>query len=205
MSNPVNAGNLTKGSLVRIDPTNGAQTEIPFQYNPASIRRGIEPRTVGGEPGGHSEVQRFTTAPVETYSLQIEIEGLAPADESPNKQIAKDGVFPNLYALETLMYPDLSSVQSATQALASGTLEIAPALTPLVLLVLGPQRVAPVTLTKYEVVEQLFDPNLIPLRATVDLTVRVLSYSDMVSTSPAYSYFITYQQGKQNLAKAANS
>lgn len=203
MSNPTSA-RLTKGSLVRIDPTSGQKTEIPFQYNPSSIRRTIQPRQVGGEPGGHSEVQRFTGAPVETFSLQIEIEGLAPADESPNKQLASDGVFPNLYALETLMYPDLNSAQSATKALASGALEIAPAVTPLVLLVLGPQRVAPITLSSYEVVEQLFAPNLTPLRATVDLSVRVLSYSDVVSTSPAYSYFVTYQRGKQNLAGGAS-
>lgn len=202
MSNPT-ASRLLKGSLVRIDPTSGSKTEIPFQYNPASIRRDIAPRTVGGEPGGHSEVQRFTTAPVETFDLQIEIEGLAPADESPNKKLASNGVFPSLYAIETLMYPDLSSVQSAAQALSTGALEIAPAVTPLVLLVLGKQRVVPVTITKYGVVEQLFGPTLAPLRATIDLSVRVLSYSDMVSSSKAYSYFVTYQRGKQTFAEDA--
>jgi hypothetical protein len=201
MSNPITSGAFIKGSLVAIDGTSGAQTEIPFQYNPASIRRTIQPRMVGGEPAGHSEVIRFTAAPNETFSIQIEIEGLASADEAPNQQLATQGVFPNLYALEILMYPDLASIQSATQALASGALEIAPAVVPMVLLVLGPQRVVPVVITGYEVVEQFFSPTLTPLRATVDLTLRVLTYNDVVSSSPAYSRFITYQQSKQTMAK----
>lgn len=199
MSNPITPGALTKGALVRVDST-GQQTEIPFQYNPASIRRTLQPRTLGGEAGGHSEVIRFSAAPTETFSMQIEIEGLAAADESPNKTLTTQGIFPNLYALEVLMYPDLDSITSATQALAQGALEIAPATVPLVLLVLGPQRVVPVMISGYEVVEQLFSPTLNPLRAVVDLTVRVLSYSDVVSTSPAYSRFIAYQKSKQTMS-----
>jgi hypothetical protein len=200
MSNPITAGTLTKGSIVKID-SSGQQSEIPFQYNPASIRRSLQQRTVGGEAGGHSEVVRFTGAPTETFSMQIEIEGLAAADEAPNKQLATLGVFPNLYALEILMYPDLASVQSANQALASGTLEVTPALVPLILLVLGSQRVVPVTIASYEVVEQLFAPNLTPLRAVVDLSVRALSYSDVVTSSAAYSRFIAYQKGKQTMSQ----
>jgi hypothetical protein len=199
VSNPVASGKLVKGSLIRIDST-GQQTEIPFQYNPASIRRSLQQRTVGGEPGGHSEVIRFTGAPTETFTLQIEIEGLAPSNESPNKSLASKGVFPNLYALEILMYPDLDSIQSASQALSSGALEIAPAVVPLILLVLGPQRVVPVMVAGYEVVEQLFSPDLNPLRATVDLTLRVITYSDVVSSSPAYSRFVTYQKSKQTMS-----
>ncbi|WP_437972153.1 hypothetical protein WMF04_23925 [Sorangium sp. So ce260] len=199
MSNPIAPARLTKGSLVSIDST-GAQTEIPFQYNPASIRRSLQQRTVGGEAGGHSEVVRFTGAPTETFTMQIEIEGLAPSDEAPNQQLSSQGVFPNLYALEVLMYPDLPAIQSASQALASGALEITPAVVPLILLVLGPQRVAPVIIASYEVVEQLFNSNLTPLRATVDLSLRVLSYSDVVTSSPAYSRFVTYQKSKQSMA-----
>lgn len=200
MSNPITAGVLLKGSVVRIDST-GQQTEVPFQYNPASIRRSIQQRTVGGEAGGHAEVIRFTGAPTETFSMQIEIEGLAPADEAPNQQLSSQGVFPNLYALEILMYPDLAAIQSASQALASGTLEIAPSVVPLILLVLGPQRVVPVIISSYEVVEQLFGPTLTPLRATVDLSVRVLTYTDVVTSSPAYSRFVAYQQSKQTMSK----
>jgi hypothetical protein len=199
MSNPISNGARLKGAIVKI-ASSGAQTEIPFQYNPASIRRALQPRTVGGEPGGHSEVMRFTLAPTESFTLQIEIEGLAPSDESPNQNLATQGLFPNLYALEMLMYPDLDAISSTSQSLASGGLEIAPAVVPLLLLVLGPQRVVPVLIESYEVVEQLFGPNLCPLRATVDLTLRVISYSEVTTSNPAYSRFVNYQKSKQSMS-----
>jgi hypothetical protein len=58
----------------------------------------------------------------------------------------------------------------------------------------------PVVISSYEVVEQLFNSNLTPLRATVDLTLRVLSYSDVTTSSPAYSRFVTYQKSKQTMS-----
>ena len=203
MSNPVSRGAPLKGSIVRID-TSGPQIDLPFQYNPASIRRSLRQNTVGGESGGHSEVMRFTLAPTETFTLQIEIDGLAPPERSPNPRLATDGIFPNLYALELLMYPDLDSVRTASQALAGGALEVAPAVVPLILLVLGPQRVVPVAIESYEVVEQIFGPNLSPLRATVDLNLRAVSYSDVVTSNPAYSRFTSYQRGKQALSNGGS-
>jgi hypothetical protein len=199
MSNPVSKTVTLKGSLVKISAT-GQQTEIPFQYNPASVRRTLQQRTVGGEPGGHSEVMRFTLAPSETFTLQIEIDGLAPADSAPNQRLAAQGIFPNLYALETLMYPDLDAITTGSQALAAGALEVAPTVAPLLLLVLGPMRVVPVAIEGYQVAEQLFGPNLCPLRATVDLTLRVVSYSDVVASNAAYSRFVTYQTSKQTMS-----
>jgi len=202
VSNPVSRTATLKGAIVKV-AANGQQTELPFQYNPASIRRSIRQRTVGGEPGGHSEQMRFTLAPTETFTLQIEIEGLAPADSSPNQNLATQGIFPRLYSLETLMYPDLDAISTASRALAGGALEVAPVVVPLLLLVLGPQRVAPVVIESYDVVEQIFGPNLAPLRAAVDLTLRVLSYSDVVASNAAYSRFVAYQTSKQNMGQGA--
>lgn len=199
------ATRLQKGSIVVI-ATGGAPQEIVFQYNPASVRRSLSPRVVGGEPGGHSETVRFTGAPTETFSFQLELEGLAELSTKPQTQAAASkGVFPQLYALESLVYPELATMESAARSLALGTLEIAPAVTPLILIVWGPNRVAPVTITAIEVVEQIFDADLNPLRATVDVSARVLSYSDVTTTNPAYSRFVTYQQGKATLAKIAFS
>ena len=193
--------NRARAALVKIDPAGGPSTSIPFQYNPDTLRRSLQPSTVGGQPGGHSETVRFTGAPVEIITLNVELEGF---DDLPtpaqNTAAQTDGVYPLLYALETLIYPPSAQIQQATQMLNSGSMEIAPILTPPVLFVWGANRVAPVTVQSMEIVEQAFDAQLSPLRAVVSLTLRVVSSSDIVSSSPVYGQYIQYQQGKETLA-----
>jgi len=199
MSEPPSA--RARGSLVKVDPAGGASTSIPFQYNPASLKRSLQPAVLGGQSGGHSEAIRFSGAPTEVLSLNVELEAL---DDLPNRaQNAAAfslGVFPLLYALETLVYPPAAQVEQSIQMLGQGSLEIAPILTPPVLLVLGPNRIAPVVIQALEVLEQAFDTQLNPLRAVVTLQLRVVSYSDITSTSSVYSQYMAYQKGKELLA-----
>lgn len=192
---------LIKGALVVVSASGGARETINFQYNPAQLRRSLKPSSVGGEPGGHSEAVRFVGAPEETFDLEIEIEALAQTPPASPQLIASKGIYPQLYLLETLTYPSLSQVKQNTQLLSQGTLEITPYVAPLVLLVWGENRVAPVAIASYSVVEQAFDNELNPIRATVSLSTRVLSYSDLTSSAPGYSQFMAYQQSKETLAK----
>ena len=193
----------SRATLVRIDPLGGPSASIPLQYNPDSLKRGLQPETVGGQSGGHSEAVRFTGAPAEVITFNAELEGY---DDLPSQQqniiAGSSGIFPLLYALETLIYPPSSQIRQAAQSLASGTLEIAPVLTPPLLLVLG-SRVVPVMVQGMEVTEQAFDAQLNPLRATVAFTLRVVSYGDTVSTSPVFHQYLQYQSGKETLASKA--
>ncbi|MFG3701380.1 hypothetical protein ACGF5C_26235 [Micromonospora sp. NPDC047620] len=61
--------------------------------------------------------------------------------------------------------------------LLTGAIEILPAQGPLTLLVWGPGRALPVRIEGISIVEQAFDPELFPTRASVDLSARVLSYA----------------------------
>ena len=191
---------IQSGAIIRIDPGKSPQA-IYFQYNPASVRRTLEPQMVGGQPGGHSGAVRFTGAPNETFSLDIEIEGYdGLATPLQQQSLGSNGVYPAMYALEALLYPPVDQVTASTQRLAQGTLDVAPIEAPTVLLVWGKSRVVPVVVTSYSVTEEAFDPQLNPLRASVSLTVRVLSYSDVKPNSQAYTRFISYQTGKEQLA-----
>ena len=47
---------------------------IAFQYNPATLRRSLQPELVGGEEGDRSQAVRFKGAPVQTIEVEIEID-----------------------------------------------------------------------------------------------------------------------------------
>ncbi len=193
-------GPSAPGGIVRLDPTTYAPVAvIPFQFNPAAVRRTLQAATVGGQPGGHSEAVQFTGAPTETFVLEIELDcynaGLLPAVVGQDS-----GLYPMLYAMETLIYPPMTQVDTSLAALSTGTMAIAPIAVPPVLLVLGGNRVVPVALQSFSIVEQAFDNDLNPLRAVVSLSARVLSYSDTTYNSPAYQSYKTYQQSKEGLA-----
>ncbi len=205
---PTTVGPRIKGALLRLDPANPNATPktLLFQFNPANMRRTLQSNTVGGEPGGHTEWVRFTGAPTEVYSLEIEIDSRDTLPGQGSEQIAEaDGIYPWLYAIETMMYPQTSQVTANTSALAQGTLEVAPYPSPLVLLTWGKDRVVPVLLTSYTVTEQFYDPELRPVRATIQLEARALSYSDLASTSVGYNQFMAYARVKEQLAQVAYS
>ena len=50
---------------------------------------------------------------------------------------------------------------------------------PLTVFVWSPQRVLPVRLTEFSVTEELFDPRLNPVRAKLNLGLRVLTVDDL--------------------------
>jgi hypothetical protein len=193
-------GSSAPGGVVRLDPTTyNPVTTIPFQFNPAAVRRTLQAATVGGQPGGHSEAVQFTGAPTEIYALEVELDAYNPG-LLPNVVNSGDGLYPMLYALETLVYPPMTLVDTALSALNTGTMEIAPIAAPPVLLILGSNRVVPVVMQSYSIVEQAFDTNLNPLRAVVSISARVLSYSDTTYNSLAYQFYKTYQQAKESMA-----
>jgi hypothetical protein len=195
--------NLQKGALVSV-ADGGAQTSIPFQYNPDTLKRTLQPQLVGGQQNDRSQMVRYAGAPVETISVEVELD-YVDASGVADAATASLGVYPLLSALEMLAYPPLSSVQAGASLLASGTLEVSPIPAPLTLFVWGPRRVVPVALQSYGITEQGFDNFLTPIRATVALEMRVLSYSDLATSNPGYTQFMTYQQNKASLAAQLSS
>jgi hypothetical protein len=191
-----------KGALVSISPTNPSPHVISFQYNPATLKRSLKPLMVGGEAGDRSQSVRITGAPTETYSVEIEIDATDDL-EAGDAVATSSGIQPQLAVLELLIYPELSRVMENAALASAGTIEIAPITAPRVLFVWGQRRVLPVQLSSFSISEEEFDSSLNPIRATVSLEMRVLTYSDLSESNADYHQYLAYQQSLVSVANSA--
>jgi len=192
---------LLKGGIVLIDPdTSAIKRIILLQYNPDSLTRTLKGQTLG-EGSDRSQALRLKGPPVETYKLDAEIDA-ADQLEFPdkNREVTQHGISPTLAALETIVYPESSQLMSNNSLAASGSLEIIPTESPLMLFVWSKNRILPVRLTDFSVTEEAFDPNLNPIRAKVSLGMRVLSVDDLGFDHKGGSLYMVYQQNKEQLA-----
>jgi hypothetical protein len=191
-----------RGAIVALDPFSPLASVILFQYNPAALSRSLQP-TMGSEGGDRSEALRLKGAPVETISLEAEIDATDQLAQAEDNAV-RLGIYPQLSALEMLVYPKSSLVAANAALLATGTIEIVPPQAPLTLFVWGPRRVLPVRLTGLSISEEAHDVHLNPIRARVNLDMRVLSYNDLPATHPGYYLFMSHQVVKETLASLAS-
>lgn len=190
---------LMKGAIVGIDVFNPLASIIVFQYNPESMTRSLQAQTSGESTGTRSEPMRLKGAPVETISMGVEIDATdqLETDSAITKEL---GIYPQLSSLEMLLYPKSALVIANTILAAAGTIEIVGPEAPFTLLVWGIKRVLPVRLTGFSVTEEAYDPALNPIRAKVDLSLRVLSYDDFPLTHPGYYLYLAHQVAKEVMA-----
>ena len=154
---------------------------------------------MGGDPHDRSELVRFTGAPIETITLDVEIDAID--DLAAGDALAmSSGISSQLAALELFAFPPSSTVMQRRQQLAAGVIEIAPIPAPSLQFLWGPRRVLPVRLLGIQVTEEDFDQNLNPIRATVGISLRVLTYSDVAPDVHAYDDFLAYQRSLESLA-----
>jgi hypothetical protein len=189
---------VMKGALIGIDAFNPLASVIVFQYNPDTLTRTLQAQTAG-EGGARSEVTRLKGAPVESIKLEVEVDATDQLERGDG-QATTVGIYPQLSALEMLIYPKSVAVVANTALLALGTLEIVPPAGPLTFLVWGLKRVLPVRLTEFSITEEAHDVDLNPLRARVSLGLRVLNYNDLSITNPAYYVFMTHHIVKEAMA-----
>ena len=193
---------LIKGGIVLIDPnTSTVLRTITLQYNPDTLTRSLQIKALA-EGGDRSDAMRLTGPPVETIKIEVEIDATDKLEfPDQNANTTEFGIQPELAALETIVYPSSSQIQSNNSLARSGTLEIIPMETPLTLFIWSKSRVLPVRLTEFSITEEAFDPSLNPIRAKVSLGMRVLSVNDLPFSHKGSSLFLAYQQQKENLAK----
>jgi hypothetical protein len=197
---------LLKGAIVGLDPANPLASVIVFQYNPETMTRRIEARSMGGEDGDKSEVFRLTGPPKETISFSAEVDA-ADQLEKGNPLAVSMGVYPALSALEMLLYPKSATVIANDLLAQIGNIEIIPPEASMTLFVWGAQRVLPVQLGSLSITEEAFDPLLNPIRAKIELSLQVLSYHDFKVTQPGHTIFMAHQIAKEVMAttNAVNS
>lgn len=204
MSSFPNSPRVIKGGLVLVDPlTAKVLRVISLQYNPDTLKRSLQPKTLG-EHAQRSEAFRLTGPATETISFEAELDATDQLEfPDQNRTAVEVGIAPQLAVLEALINPSAASLL-ANKALAnSGTLEIAPLESAMALLVWGTQRIVPVRVTEFSITEEAFDPELNPIRAKVSLGFRVLSVDDLGFDHKGSGLFMAYLQSREKLASRA--
>lgn len=187
-----------RGAIVGLDIFNPASSVIVFQYNPESLSRTIDPR-IGSEEGSRSERLRLKGAPKETISAEIFIDATDQL-EKQDPFTTRLGIYPQLSALEMLVYPKSPLVIANTVLAAAGSISIIPPLSPLTLFAWGRFRIVPVVMSQISITEEAHDVNLNPIRARVSLSMRVLTYDDLPLTNLGYGISLGHQLLKEAFA-----
>jgi len=193
-----------RGAIVALDLKTSKQTTIIFQYYPNGgnlLSRQLNPAQSGGNDNNYRQVASYYTgAPTETIDVSVSIDAtdaLVTGDTSASTL----GIYPQLCALEMLVYPQSQQVMEYDKLLAKGQMETGGNYSaPLTLLVWGQQRVLPVQLTSLDIRESVFDTQLNPIQVEVGLKMKTLSYSDLAPSHKGYSLFVAYQKNKERQA-----
>src|SRR5215216_422243 len=189
---------LFKGAIIVLDPFNPLASVVVFQYNPETLTRSLVAQTTGGD-ADRGEALRLKGPPEETITLKVEIDA-ADQLERADAIATTMGIYPVLASLEMLIYPKSIPTIANEVLMAAGVIEVVPPEAPLTLFVWGVKRVVPVRLTSFSVTEEAFDPNLNPIRASVSLGLRVLTYHDLGLLSAGGALFMAHQIVKEVMA-----
>lgn len=205
MSSFPNSPQLLKGGIVLIDPTTAAiQRIITLQYNPDTLTRSLQVQSTEAANKNRSEVLRLKGPAIETFKLDAEIDATDQLEfPQQNPGATQFGIYPQLAALEIIVYPTSAQLLTANSLAQQGTLEIAPMEAPLTLFVWSKSRVVPVRITDFSITEEAFDAALNPIRAKVSLGLRVLSIDDLGFDDKGGNLYMVYQQKKEQLATMA--
>lgn len=188
---------LQKGAIVGFDIYNPVASVIVFQYNPESMTRTLAP--TGSSSESREDALRLAGPPKESISLTVRLNA-ADQLEKTDGIATSMGLYPQLSALEMLLYPKSALVLTNAVLASLGTIELLPTEGPFTLLIWGAKRVVPVRLTSFSVTEQQWDPSLNPIQAEVALGMDVLTYNDFQVLHPGWALFMAHQVVKEAMA-----
>lgn len=185
-----------------LDPKSGqVQRVIVLQYTPDTLSRTLQAQTVSGDAGDRLDALRLKGAPVETIKVDAEIDAVDQLQTpDQNNATVRQGINPELAALETAIFPRADSVQANISLAASGALEISPVEAPLALFVWSENRIVPVRISDFSVTEEAFDPSLNPIRAKVSLGLRVLTVNDLPLGHRGAGIYMAYHRAREQMA-----
>jgi len=175
---------------------------VAFQYNPDTLSRTLTPRAAKVDTGDRLEALRLIGSPIETLKLEIELDATDRLERpNDNPETVQNGIAPELADLETIIAPATDDLIAASNLAQTGTLELLPLPSPLVLLVLGTNRTIPVRITEFTIVEEAFDPRLNPIRARISLGLRALSADDLLFGSKGAELFMAAARRREKLSQ----
>ena len=174
---------IQKGAVVQLVETAVAvlQNAVPFQYNPATVKRGMKP----WNPLEVDQNQRGLPAPnaqpfdpEESIQMDIELDASDQLEDNDETAVAF-GVADRIAALEKMLFAGdtpIGELLKAITTVVSGVPQPPKRKTvPVTLLVWGAGRIVPVRITSYAIEEQLFLPSLYPIQAKVSIAFQVLT------------------------------
>jgi hypothetical protein len=200
---------IVKGALLVYDsqaPGTTPSRQIAFQYNPETLRRSFAKRTPEKDAtkaaAAKESVLSVPGPPVETISLTIELDAADQLDDPFRHDLVnEDGLNGALASLELLLYPASADIALVEQQADKGAVQIKPADTPLIVFAWGRSRAVPVLLSSLSVAEELYDTELNPIRAKVELSLKVLTYMEFTRASVGRDAYIAHQKRKEDLAR----
>ena len=124
MTGPPGNFRITKGAIIAIDSFNPLASIVVFQFNPDQLKRTLKPQTqkTGTTPVG---TQRLAGPPDETIDFTLEINAVDQLDAATGLASGL-GIYPQLSALETLIFPKTALVIADAARAALGIMEITP-------------------------------------------------------------------------------
>jgi hypothetical protein len=188
-----------KGGIVAYQLPELLPTVIVFQYNPDAVTRSLQARAASS--GGRGDANRVNGPPQESLSFTVEVDAADQLElPAENATTVENGLHPVIAALEQLVYPPYPIViANEALAIAGGGFILAEQ-APLALLIWGPRRVLPVRVQSLSIKEEAFDQRLNPIRASVDLTLNVMTYRDLDITNPGYWVYLASFTQKEVMA-----
>lgn len=204
---PGGPGRFVKGALVVFASNRipGPPKVIVFQYNSEQLTRSLERQSPSGnedeeldEAGKRAELLRVIGPPVEDISLTVSLDA-ADQLEFPlrHPHTVTAGLHPVLATLELLLYPPSSLLFANFGLAAAGARSLVPMDVPMALLVWGAGRVVPILVRGLSVTEQAFDQLLNPIRAEVEMSLRVLSTSSTDPGTIAHNVALVHHTTKE--------
>jgi hypothetical protein len=196
---------LVKGGIVLLDPASGSVLRVvAMQYNPDTVTRTVTAKAAGGDQADRSQALRLKAPAVETIKVEAEIDATDQLEHPDQFHDATTlGLHPQLAALETMLSPTSAQLSANDARSSSGVLEIVPMEAPLAMFVWSANRIVPVRLTELTITEEAFDVALNPIRAKVDLSMRVLTVDDLGFAHRGGTLFLAHLRRKESLAARA--
>jgi len=197
------SGALAKGALVEYLPTSPVTPVVTvFQYNPESMVHTWTQGQPSGKPGVESNNPLAVPGlPGESFQFTIFLDAdddMVSGVKARAQAAQKSGVGARLAALEMLLYPVAGPqasgggsaspgglIGTASAASASPTWNLPNSTVPIVLFFWNSNRIVPVRVTTLTITETLFDTDLNPTHAQAQLSLRVLTPTELAAANPA--------------------
>ncbi|HFE44559.1 MAG TPA: hypothetical protein ENJ18_03560 [Nannocystis exedens] len=213
-SSYIRSPKLTPGAFIQLlEIVGGFSPEVvTFQYNPEKISRSFRIYSDGAHNAerGQESPQTQPYVPDESISFSLVLDA---ADGLGEGRVLEErfGITAKLSAIERLIFAsgDLNALVAGQVPGYASEIAAQPRV-PTTLLVLGPHRLVPIRITSMSIEEELFAPDLRPIRATVSLSLNVISEEQLrglthATDQIARAAYLRHRSARYDLALASKA